>query len=103
MLRDDDAALVRRVSALLGREVRLIGTAPEGLTLDEMTVESGGDEHVVPTPVATAAPGTLLDLAPLHLLPASTLARLAAEYPAGDWDVRRLRPNMVIDAGPDLP
>jgi uncharacterized protein YcbX len=50
-------------------------------------------------PAAMAAPGTMLDLAALHVLAASTLHRLAAEYLSGEWDPRRMRPNMIIDAG----
>ena len=75
-VRDDDAKLTRRVSQLLGREVRLIKTAPDG--------------------VGFAAPGAMLDLAGLHIIADSTLRALAAQYPAGDWDPRRLRPNILV-------
>ncbi|PRC51709.1 sulfurase, partial [Mycobacterium sp. ITM-2017-0098] len=50
-----------------------------------------------------AAPGTMLDLAALHILTTSTLSKLAAEYPGGQWDPRRMRPNMIIDAGSEIP
>ena len=75
-VRDDDAKLTRRVSQLLGREVRLVTTAPDG--------------------VGFAAPGVMLDLAGLHVLAGSTLRALAAQYPAGNWDPRRLRPNILV-------
>lgn len=95
---DDGAELTRRVTELLGREVRLISTAPEGLTFEtEPDDDQGG--RVEQFPVAMAAPGTLLDLAALHILAASTLRRLAAGYPSGEWDPRRMRPNMLIDDG----
>jgi uncharacterized protein len=68
VLRGDDAGLTRRVSELLGIEVRL----------------------------ATSTPGTLVDLAPVHVLAASTLRWLADKYP-GDWDPRRFRPNILVD------
>jgi uncharacterized protein YcbX len=48
------------------------------------------------------APGTLLDIGALHVVAAGTLRGLAAEYPAGDWDPRRLRPNILIDDGGEL-
>jgi uncharacterized protein YcbX len=48
---------------------------------------------------AMAAPGTLNDLAALHVLATSTLATLAAEHPGGQWDVRRFRPNILFDDG----
>jgi uncharacterized protein len=114
---DDGAELARRVTELLGREVRLISTAPDGLAFDELwpQIEGLGPDalvdalevepadsqgnRVMQVPVAMAAPGTMLDLAALHILSASTLNRLKAEYPAGEWDPRRMRPNMLIDAG----
>lgn len=91
---DDDggAELARRATDLLGREVRLITTAPDGLAFDEVQ----GDE-VSQFRVAMAAPGTLLDLAAMHVLATSTLRRMADAHPDGDWDPRRLRPNILID------
>ena len=117
VVRDDEAELTRRTAALLGRELRLVTSAPEGVGLDELwpklegfgpdavadalQTEPPDDEgdRIVHVPVATAAPGTMLDLAALHVVAASTLRRLAAEYPDGDWDPRRLRPNMLIEDG----
>jgi len=115
---DDGAELTRRVSDLLGREVRLISTAPEGLALDELVPEleelgesalsalqaeppDSDGNRFLQIPVAMAAPGTLLDLAALHVLATSTLQRLAAAHPDGDWDPRRMRPNFLIDDGDD--
>jgi hypothetical protein len=93
----DSAELTRRVTELLGREVRLISSAPDGLTFESEPANEG--DPAGQFPVAMAAPGTLLDLAALHILAANTLRRLTAEYPSSDWDPRRLRPNMLIDAG----
>ena len=117
VVRDDDVELARRVGALLGRHVRLITTVEEGLAFDEidpqidgvmpeefmaaLSPDSADTEHVLQIPVGMAAPGTMLDLAALHIVTTGTLGRLVAEYPAGEWDPRRLRPNMVIDAGPE--
>ncbi len=98
--RTDGAELTRRVTELLGREVRLISSAPDGLTFETEPATEGDPAGQLP--VAMAAPGTLLDLAALHILAANTLRRLAAEYPSSEWDPRRLRPNMLIDAG-DMP
>ena len=91
---DDDggAELTRRTAELLGREVRLISTAPDGLAFDEVQ----GDK-VLQFPVAMAAPGTLLDLAAMHVLATSTLQRMADAHPDGQWDPRRMRPNILID------
>lgn len=66
---DDPAEVTRRVTELLGAEVRLVA----------------------------GPPGALVDAAPVHVMAASTLRTLASEHPDGDWDPRRMRPNIVID------
>jgi uncharacterized protein YcbX len=45
--------------------------------------------------------GAFHDLAPIHLITTGTLAHLRAVAPESDWDVRRFRPNLVLDDGPD--
>jgi uncharacterized protein len=120
VVRDDESELTRRVTELLGREVRLITTAPEGLTFEELWPKLEGfgpdaladamqieppdeqGDRVIQFPVAMAAPGTLLDVAALHVLATGTLRTLAAEYPDGDWDPRRFRPNILFDDGGEL-
>jgi uncharacterized protein len=97
VVRDDEGELTRHVTELLGREVRLITTAPDGVAVDEIDPADDSGDRVIPFTAAMAAPGTLLDFAALHLLAASTLHTLAAHHPDGDWDPRRLRPNMLID------
>ncbi|WP_176561199.1 MOSC domain-containing protein [Mycobacterium neglectum] len=116
VVRDDPSELTRRVSALLGRDVRLLTSAPEGASAELALpgiegVEPGAmrslfrdedGEQIRDFNVGMAAPGTLLDIGALHVLAARTLGGLAAEYPAGDWDPRRLRPNILIDDGGEL-
>lgn len=115
VVRTDDggAELTKRTTELLGREVRLISTAPEGIALDELIPQIEGvdegameslatdpDSHgesFVSIPAAMAAPGTLLDLAAMHVLAASTLGRMAEAHPDGEWDPRRMRPNILIE------
>jgi uncharacterized protein YcbX len=48
---------------------------------------------------AFAATGAFHDLAPIHLIATSTLAALRTAEPRSDWDVRRFRPNLVLDDG----
>lgn len=40
--------------------------------------------------------GTFFDFAPVHILTTATLERLQQIYPAGQFDVRRFRPNLVV-------
>jgi uncharacterized protein YcbX len=47
----------------------------------------------------TSPPGTYFDAFPLHLLTTSSLDTLARLHPAAAWDVRRFRPNFLIDTG----
>ncbi len=44
-------------------------------------------------------PGTYFDVSPIHLLTTSSLAAMSRANPAADWDVRRFRPNILIDTG----
>lgn len=114
---DGGAELTKRVNELLGRDMQLISTAPEGIALDELIPQIDGlgknalgamqtepDSHgesFIPIPAAMAAPGTLLDLAAMHVLATSTLNRMADAHPDGDWNVRRMRPNILIDDSPE--
>jgi uncharacterized protein len=68
------------LSALLGRRVRLVASG-------------------APARGAFAATGAHHDLAPIHLITTSTLARLRAAAPGTDWDVRRFRANILVDDG----
>jgi MOSC domain-containing protein len=45
--------------------------------------------------------GTFFDLAVIHVLTTATIERLRALYPAGRFEVRRFRPNIVVSTGPD--
>ncbi len=47
-------------------------------------------------------PGTFFDLAVVHLLTTATIDRLRSLYPEGRFEVRRFRPNIVVDSGADL-
>lgn len=44
-------------------------------------------------------PGTYFDVAPIHLLTTSSLAAMSRANPAADWNVRRFRPNVLVDTG----
>src|SRR5262245_34864342 len=41
--------------------------------------------------------GSLHDTAPVHLLTTATLSRLSELYPDGRFEVRRFRPNIVVE------
>jgi uncharacterized protein len=73
---DDGAEMTRRVSEFLGRQVRLVTADPDALGF--------------------------VDLAQVHALATSTLRRLQELHPGGNWEPRRMRPNILVDDGDQL-
>lgn len=107
----EQAEIEKAVTELLGFEVALITSLPPGGAYELTWGENNGDsdflaparlpetddgEPLYAFPPGVGAPDTLLDLAALHVLATSTLESLAREYPDGDWDERRFRPNIVF-------
>ncbi len=45
----------------------------------------------------TMPPGRFVDALPLLMLTTASLRSGAAVHPGGDWDVRRFRPNLLVD------
>jgi hypothetical protein len=116
----DHDEITARVGKLLGCEVRLATVEVDGDVLVEEVwpdlegfgpvdfyrmlqigteADDPAGERMIGFPPAMAAPGTLNDLAAMHVLATSTLATLAAEHPGGRWDARRFRPNILFDDG----
>lgn len=91
----DTEAASASLSAWLDREVRLVTAAEAGAVAYEMTFDPPDDDaEYVEIPVP---PGTVVDLAAVHLLATPTLAACAAARPDLSWEVRRFRPNLVLD------
>jgi hypothetical protein len=90
------------LSRRLGRRVTLAGVraTPGEIEIDWPDVaglSALGTETVEPLPS-----GGYFDTAPLHLLTTATLARYRELVPGCDFDVRRFRPNLVIEPLPEL-
>lgn len=113
----EDPDLDQRLSRLLGRQVFLSAGVPERSRLERAVPEyEGGVPDVVRATASvdatgesitsgTVAPGTFFDFGKVHLVTTASLARMREVYPAGDFDVRRFRPNLVVDTddGPGFP
>lgn len=87
-----------------GPNVSFVSRAPRGLML-EFPAGTFLGKHVQTTemPMAGAAPhGSLFDYATIHIVTTSTLRRLQAAYPAGQFSIERFRPNLVLDCADDL-
>jgi uncharacterized protein YcbX len=50
----------------------------------------------------TSPPGTYFDAYPIHLLTTASLAAMTRFNPSAAWDVRRFRPNFLIETENDL-
>jgi uncharacterized protein YcbX len=90
-----DAAL----SQWLGRSVRLVSSKDAPPASAEYFEDSTDDssraiEWTMPA-------GRFVDAMPLLVLTTASLRTAAALYPDGDWDVRRFRPNLLVDIDGD--
>lgn len=92
----DDPGIDGLLSQVIGRPVQLVSRSPSGLRFEAAApgIDPISLEETADYPVLTP----FFDLASLHLLSKSGLAHLRSFYPQGDFDERRFRPNIVIDA-----
>jgi len=119
-VRSDDPAASARLSRLLGREVTLCPLEPpENLAhyrralpdnpdmlaelreiFGRLEDEPLPDLSVLPPEIMefTSPLGTYFDAFPLHLLTTASLARLASRNPGARFDVRRFRPNFLVES-----
>jgi uncharacterized protein YcbX len=86
-----------RLSAAFGRAVRLSSTPPTAPTYEEYNAST--DAATIEPLAVGEGGGTFFDLAPIHFVTTSTLARMHELVPAGRIDRARFRPNFVIDTG----
>ena len=115
-----DPDVDRRLSEVLGHPVRLTTVAPDGNAylavwpdidgvipddyLQQVAVDAPGAEAdaggtLTELSLALASPpGTFFDVAALHLVNASTLRHLDDAQPGSRFEVRRYRPNIVVES-----
>lgn len=116
VLRSDDPGVDDALSTVFARPVRLASTRPESSGFEELWPDIDGlapqglidgtrvrredtGEAISRFDVAGLAPGStgFFDLAVLHVLTEATLDRLRELAPGATFDVRRYRPNLVLD------
>ncbi|MFJ2095215.1 MOSC domain-containing protein [Streptomyces sp. NPDC087901] len=116
-LRAGTTELDARLSDLLGRQVSVSDSPPDHGTLERAVPEYDGgvpdilrdgasvDETGDTITSGRVASGTFFDYGKVHLVTTASLRRLRQAYPAGDFDPRRFRPNLVVDVagGPGFP
>jgi uncharacterized protein len=105
----NDADMSDRLSDVLGRKVTLSAMVPTDAKIEEIWDPAKGPRMYGPvtgeadgTPVidvtaSFAAPGDFFDFSAIHVLTTNTVAELNRLEPGSVFDVRRFRPNIVVD------
>ena len=94
-----EAALDDALSEWLGREVRMVAADVAAPASFEMNVSNEDETSALidlPCP-----PGTFLDGPSVHVLTTASLRAARELYPDGQWDVRRFRPTVLVEADGD--
>jgi len=99
----DDPGAGQRLSRLLGRTTSFETSAPNAPVLEELWLDGSPDGRAVTdeTFAKGSPPGTFFDYGVVHIVTTATLDRLGELYPAGRFDPRRFRPNVLVDADGD--
>src|ERR671923_650786 len=85
------------LSKVLGREVSIMNASLEKPSYEEYwpDIEGLAQREIVTD--EAMPPQTFFDVAVIHLLTTSTINRLRELYPEGRFEVRRFRPNIVVE------
>jgi hypothetical protein len=92
----DQGDLNQILSRTLKREVTLRAAEHGSVNAEEYWPDIEGLEHRDAVTDFTLPEGTFFDCASVHLLTTATLDRLRELYPEGQFEVRRFRPNIVV-------
>jgi uncharacterized protein len=97
-----DARFAEVVSAALGRRVMLATAGAPRPTLEEYWPDMAELDHQDTVTDEAMPPGTFFDLAGVHVLTTNTINRLRELHPRGRFEVRRFRPNIVVQPTDDV-
>lgn len=86
----------RVLSQALQRDVTLTAAAPLQPQLEEYWPDMQELDHRDTVTLEAMPTGTFFDLAPVHLLTTTTMSTLQRACPEGRFEVRRFRPNLVL-------
>ncbi|MGA9883336.1 MAG: MOSC domain-containing protein [Candidatus Acidiferrales bacterium] len=87
------------LSSSLGRAVSLLSAPPQNPHLEEYWPDMAELSNRDVVTEEAMPPGTLFDLAVLHVLTTGTLDRFRELNPCSRFEPRRFRPNLIIDTG----
>ncbi|MEQ1794411.1 MAG: MOSC N-terminal beta barrel domain-containing protein [Nitrospira sp.] len=85
------------LSERLGRKVTLTSVPPSQPVLEQFSPSLDGLSERDSEAMVKIPPATFFDEAPVHLLTTATLHALQSRYSDGRFDVRRFRPNVLIE------
>lgn len=86
------------LSKVLDQDVRLMRASLERPSYEEYWPDIDGLAQREKVTDETMPSQTFFDLAVIHLLTTSTINRLRELYPEGRFEIRRFRPNIVIES-----
>jgi len=103
----EEAELPKLLSDALGRDVVFSGAgAPGGMDASDGAGGSAvAEDYMIDTEEVIdfdLPAGTFFDCASVHLVTTATLDRLRSLYPAGRFEPRRFRPNIIVATGPGV-
>jgi uncharacterized protein YcbX len=101
MITTEQSGIEETLSAALGREVTLSTSAPKAPTLEEYWPDVEGLDHRETVTEEGMPPETFFDFAVVHVLTTATIDRLRELYPEGRFEVRRFRPNILVEPASD--
>src|SRR5437667_1552374 len=97
----DQGGLDQILSKALDREVTFRAAPHGAVNAEEYWPDIEGLDHRDTVTDFTLPEGTFFDVAMVHLLTTATLDRLRELYPQGRFEVRRFRPNIVVQLASD--
>ena len=95
-LTSEQGDLDQTLSEALDREVTFRAARGGAVNAEEYSPDIEGLDHRDTVTDFTLPEGTFFDVAMVHLLTTATLDRLRELYPQGRFEVRRFRPNIVV-------
>jgi uncharacterized protein YcbX len=95
----DQRDLNEILSKALNREVTFRAAKPGAVSAEEYWPDIDGLEHRDTVTDFALPEGTFFDVAMVHVLTTATLDQLRELYPQGRFDIRRFRPNIVVQLG----
>jgi uncharacterized protein YcbX len=98
ILSNQDEDIDYILSKALGRDVRLMRANLDKPSYEEYWPDIEGLAQRDKVTDETMPPQTFFDIAVIHLLTTSTINRLRELYPEGRFEVRRFRPNIVVES-----